>query len=70
MPKPLPQLMTTDETAAYLRRSPATLKTWRSRGGGPAFIKAGKEALYDTADVAAYLESGKTNPKKKGSSEA
>jgi hypothetical protein len=32
----------------------ATLATWRSRGGGPSFIKVGRQPLYPLADVEAY----------------
>lgn len=32
----------------------ATLATWRSRGGGPSFVKIGRAVLYPLADVEAY----------------
>ncbi len=31
-----------------------TLATWRSRGGGPPFIRVGRQPLYRVADVEAY----------------
>lgn len=34
-PAPLPQIMTTSEAAAFLNRSPATLRTWACKGTGP-----------------------------------
>jgi len=34
--------------------SPATLATWRSRGGGPAFVKIGGKPLYRKSDVDAW----------------
>jgi len=33
---------------------PATLATWRSRGGGPTFTKIGGRVLYSLKDVQAY----------------
>jgi phosphatidylserine decarboxylase len=32
----------------------ATLATWRSRGGGPAFTKLGGRVVYSIRDVEAY----------------
>jgi len=32
----------------------ATLATWRSRGGGPAFLKVGRAVLYPLDAVEAY----------------
>jgi hypothetical protein len=34
--------------------SAATLATWRSRGGGPQFVKVGRAILYPLADIEAY----------------
>ena len=34
----------------------ATLTTWRSRGGGPPFVKAGRCVLYRVADLQAWLD--------------
>ena len=33
-----------------------TLKTWRCRGRGPAYIKDGSVILYDQRDLLAFLE--------------
>lgn len=36
----------TSEAAAFLRLSPATLITWRSRRTGPPFLKLGSRVVY------------------------
>ena len=50
--------MTGSEASAYLlaqhwgiRRKPATLATLRSRGGAPPFRKAGRDVIYEPADL-------------------
>lgn len=54
-----PRYATTAEAAAYIRRSPGTLKNWRSQGRGPKYHKTGDtpqaEALYDYADLDAWV---------------
>ena len=49
------QLMTTDETAAMLLVSKATLYSWRYKGTGPHAYRIGKGLRYDKADVLAWL---------------
>ena len=49
------QLLTQDQVAEWLQVSPATLKTWRTRGGGPPAVKIGSVVRYDQAEVAAWL---------------
>ncbi len=49
------QLMTTDETAAMLLVSKATLYSWRYKGTGPRAYRIGKGLRYDKADVLAWL---------------
>lgn len=49
------QSMTTGETADYLNISPATLETWRCRGGGPPFRKLGRAVRYLKTDVDEWL---------------
>jgi hypothetical protein len=52
--------MTTDEASAYLmnehgiRRLPGTLRNLRTVGGGPSFRKAGKQVIYEAADLDAW----------------
>lgn len=56
-PKPGAVLMDTEETAAYLKLSPATLKDWRCDGDGPPYIKFGNRVRYDRRKVDRWLES-------------
>jgi predicted DNA-binding transcriptional regulator AlpA len=53
----MPSLLTQAETALLLRLSPTTLATWRSRGGGPRFVKLGDAIRYDLRDIETYLQS-------------
>jgi hypothetical protein len=61
LPDPDPDLLerggfiTTPELAVFLRKSPGTLDQWASRGGGPKFIKPGRDRLYRADDVKAWL---------------
>lgn len=56
MSKLSPEFMTPRELAKRWRGSIsiATLTSWRSRGGGPAFTKIGGRVLYALADVEAW----------------
>ena len=45
----------TDEAAAFLRISPRTLVSWRSRGMGPTYIKVGRRVVYLQRDIVAWL---------------
>ncbi len=55
------RLLDTVQTAALLGISPNTLKLWRHKGRGPAFIKLGNSpqsgVAYDEADVRAFIDS-------------
>jgi predicted DNA-binding transcriptional regulator AlpA len=44
------------EAAAMLRVTESTLAHWRSRGRGPAYVKAGGLVRYRSADIDRYLE--------------
>ncbi|WP_121117782.1 helix-turn-helix transcriptional regulator [Croceibacterium ferulae] len=52
-------LLSNTEAAALLGITPNTLKFWRHKGRGPAFVKYGESARsgvgYDPADVAAWI---------------
>lgn len=50
-----PDLLTTDEAAAYLTLTPARLKSWRAAGTGPPWLKLGQAVRYERADLDAYL---------------
>lgn len=58
---PQMRLLDTVQTAALLGITPSTLKQWRHKGRGPAFIKLGNSpqagVAYDQADVLAFIES-------------
>jgi excisionase family DNA binding protein len=56
-------LIDTDELATYLGFSVATLDTWASRGGGPAFHKVGRFRKYQPADVKEWLKKRRTADK-------
>ncbi len=45
----------TDEAAAFLRISPRTLVSWRSRGMGPTYVKVGRRVVYLQRDIVAWL---------------
>lgn len=49
--------MTTREAAAYLKRSPATLKRWRNSGKGPPFSRMNMAPRYSKARVDQWLAS-------------
>ncbi|MDD2324616.1 MAG: helix-turn-helix domain-containing protein [Alphaproteobacteria bacterium] len=42
--------------AHYIGIAPSTLGKMRSRGDGPAYIKAGKAVVYRKTDLDAWLE--------------
>jgi hypothetical protein len=50
---PAPAAHTLDEAAAarYLNFEPATLKSWRYRGRGPAYIRVGRSVRYRLPDL-------------------
>jgi hypothetical protein len=54
------RLLTEQEAAAYLAVSPATLRSWRCRGIGPAYIKLGSgpkaACRYNLGDLEEYIQ--------------
>lgn len=52
--------LTTEDLANRWKISPATLRTWRTKGAGPRFVKLGGQVRYLLADVLAY--EGKEQP--------
>jgi len=56
-------LLDTKQAAPLVGVAPETLETWRSRGGGPKFIKtsAGRrgKVLYDPADIEAWKDANR-----------
>ena len=53
------EYLTEKEAALLFSLSAATLKTQRSRGRGPSYIKIGKSVLYAKGDLLSFLESSK-----------
>lgn len=52
-----PTVLTAQQAARYLNLSIATLKSWRAKNTGPAFVKRGARLIgYLPADLAAYLK--------------
>lgn len=50
-----PDLLTTEETAAMLRRPTETLRFWRWKGLGPTSYKVGRSVVYERSDVLDWL---------------
>jgi hypothetical protein len=58
-----PAVLTPAEAALYLNIKPATLKSWRAKGIGPAFVKRAARLIgYTPAALDAYL--AQTTPRK------
>lgn len=53
--------LTTNELAAELKRSPATISRWRRLRIGPAPTNLHGRVLYDLADVRSWIEAQKAN---------
>jgi hypothetical protein len=48
-------VLTEKETAALLRISVKALQGWRSRGGGPKFLKLGRCVRYRRGDLQDFV---------------
>lgn len=56
-------MLTPAEAALYLNIKPATLKSWRAKGIGPAYVKRAARLIgYTPAALDAYLS--QTTPRK------
>lgn len=51
------QLMTTEETSAYVRHAVQTLAKWRVYGKGPRWVKMGRSVFYERTDVDSWIDS-------------
>lgn len=58
-----PRKLKTDEVAKVLEMSPETLRRWRSRGTGPAFLRLGRAIRYDPRDVQAFATQQRVEPR-------
>lgn len=53
------RLLTADEAAQYLSISPKSLEAWRTRGGGPRFVRLRSRAIrYRLNDLVEFVEQG------------
>ena len=53
------ELWTETEVAGLLKVALPTLRNWRCKGIGPAFLKVGQRCVrYRVADVHAFIEAG------------
>jgi hypothetical protein len=50
------------QAAEFVRLSPTTLASWRSRKKGPAFVRLGRAIRYRRKDLEAFLERGLVVP--------
>ncbi|MGI2326096.1 MULTISPECIES: helix-turn-helix transcriptional regulator [unclassified Methylococcus] len=48
-------LLTPTENAKWLRTTKATLNYWRVTGGGPPWLKIGRNVRYRAGDVRSWL---------------
>lgn len=56
------ELLSETPAADYLDASPLTLRDWRKRGRGPAFVKIGRNVRYRREDLDAYIEARRVDP--------
>lgn len=51
------EMKTTEEAAALLSLSPRTLSTWRTRGGGPRWVRYSARCVrYRLSDLIEFVE--------------
>jgi hypothetical protein len=55
-------LQSEEDTARMLCVAKDTLKQWRCKGFGPAFLKLGKSVFYRTADVDEWISQQRRVP--------
>lgn len=56
-------LLPTPEAAKYVNRPERTLSQWRYLGKGPVYLRLEGAIRYDVADLDAWLDSGRVDPK-------
>ena len=57
------KLLNNSEAAEFLGMSPDTLPRWRWAGIGPAYMKVGRSIKYRRADLEAFLNESRVNPR-------
>jgi hypothetical protein len=50
-----PPLLSEYDAADYLGRPVSTMRYWRTRGGGPNYLKVGRRIQYHQADLDFFL---------------
>jgi excisionase family DNA binding protein len=61
------ELLTTYETAAYLRVPRQTLASWRHKQVGPSYMRIGKHILYSKNDLVQWVAARRiTHPEREG----
>lgn len=55
--KPDAEYLDTENAAIFTSISTVQLAEWRSRGGGPRYIKMGRKVLYAVRDLREFVES-------------
>mgnify|MGYP003590680579 CR=1 FL=1 len=58
----MPELLRTQKAAAMLGISPWTLRDWRLKKIGPAYIRQGRTVQYDTRDLADWFDRCRHSP--------
>lgn len=57
------ELLNEREAAAILKVAPQTLRTWRSRGRGPRYLRLGggdrASIRYDRAELETFIDAGR-----------
>ena len=61
---PYEPLITTEEVAAPLRRSPGTVKNWRHQGRDPRYVTTEGEVRYWRRDVEAWIDAHRSLPER------
>jgi hypothetical protein len=63
MPRPAPQgYYTETEQAVRLGKTKRTLRMWRRRGFGPAFVKMGRDVIYRVGADTEFLSKLERSP--------
>jgi len=57
------KLLSNSEAAEFLGMSPDTLPRWRWARVGPAYLKVGRSIKYRLADLEAFLNESRVNPR-------
>ena len=56
------ELLTEIQAADLLRLSVRTLQAWRTKGFGPAFVRAGRAVRYRHRDLIVWIEVNTVSP--------